>query len=97
MSPHCKAIRRIRDDGKGIDSEVLGGDGRAGHYGLHGMRERAKLVGGKLTIWTELDSGTEIELVIPGAKAYAKSTRSFWHFGKRPAPETDKKETIERE
>ena len=29
------------------------GDGRAGHYGLHGMRERAKLVGGKLAVWSD--------------------------------------------
>ena len=68
-----------------------------GHYGLHGMRERAKLVGAKLTIWTELDSGTEIELNIPGARAYVKSTRPFWYFGKRSATDTDEKETIERE
>jgi len=88
---------RIRDDGKGIDSEVLRADGRQGHYGLHGMRERAELVGGKLTIWTELDSGTEIELIIPGARAYVKSSRPFWYFGKRTATETDEKETIERE
>ena len=38
---------RVRDDGKGIDPKVLGGEGREGHYGLHGMRERAKLVGGR--------------------------------------------------
>jgi signal transduction histidine kinase/ligand-binding sensor domain-containing protein len=89
---------RVRDDGKGIPSDVLRGRGREGHYGLPGMRERAKLVGGKLTIWTELDSGTEIELIIPGAKAYVKATRPFWYFGKRSATETDKKkETIERE
>ena len=88
---------RVRDDGKGIDPQVLRGEGRQGHYGLHGMRERAKLAGGKLTIWTELDSGTEIELVIPAAKAYVKPTRPFWSFGKRWAPETDEKETIEHE
>jgi signal transduction histidine kinase len=88
---------RIRDDGKGIPSDVLSGDGREGHYGLPGMRERAKLVGGKLTIWTELDGGTEIELNIPGARAFVKSTRPFWYFGKRSATETDEKEPIERE
>jgi len=88
---------RVRDDGKGIGPEVLRGDGRKGHFGLHGMRERAKLVGGKLTIWSEVDSGTEIELNIPGARAYVKSTRPFWYFGKRSAKETDEKETIERE
>ena len=72
---------RVRDDGKGIPSDVLRGDGRKGHYGLPGMTERAKLVGGKLTIWTELTSGTEIELNIPGARAYVKSDAdllAFW-------------------
>ena len=88
---------RVRDDGKGIPSDVLSGDGREGDYGLPGMRERAKLVGGKLTIWTEVDGGTEIELNIPGARAFVKSTRPFWYFGKRSATETDEKEPIERE
>jgi signal transduction histidine kinase len=37
---------------------------------LRGMRERAKLLGGKLTVWSELDSGTELELNIPAARAY---------------------------
>jgi signal transduction histidine kinase/ligand-binding sensor domain-containing protein len=62
---------RVRDDGKGIDPKVLEG-GRTGHHGLPGMHERAKLVGGKLAVWSELDSGTEAELVIPAALAYAK-------------------------
>jgi hypothetical protein len=42
------------------------------------MRERAKLIGGKLTVWSELDSGTEIELCIPGSIAYAESRRQSW-------------------
>ena len=78
---------RVRDDGKGIGPEVLRGDGREGHYGLHGMRERTKLVGGKLTIWSEVDGGTEIELIIPASRAYLKSTRRFWYFGRR-SPKT---------
>ena len=61
---------RVRDDGKGIDPNVLSGDGRAGHFGLHGMRERAKLLGGNLTVWSEIDSGAEVELSIPASKAY---------------------------
>ena len=88
---------RVRDDGKGIGPEVLRGDGREGHYGLHGMKERAKLVGGKLTIWSEVDGGTEIELIIPASRAYAKPTRGFWQFGKRSATDTDVEETIGRE
>jgi signal transduction histidine kinase len=69
---------RIRDDGKGIDPKVLGADGHAGHYGLPGMRERATLAGGKLTVWSEHDSGTEVELSIPATIAYAASFRQSW-------------------
>ncbi|HWC20584.1 MAG TPA: histidine kinase, partial [Terriglobales bacterium] len=64
---------RVRDNGKGIESNIVGGDGRAGHFGLPGMHERAKLAGGKLSVWSEVDSGTEVELTIPAAIAYAKS------------------------
>src|SRR5467141_4308403 len=71
---------RVRDDGKGIDPKLLSEDGRAGHYGLHGMRERAKVVGGKLAVWTELDSGTEVELSIPASHASETSAarRRSW-------------------
>ena len=66
----------VRDDGKGIDPRVLNGDGRAGHYGLAGMHERAKLVGGKLAVWSELGSGTEVELTIPASVAYVRRPRA---------------------
>jgi signal transduction histidine kinase len=64
---------RVRDDGKGIDLKVLDAGARAGHYGLPGMRERAKLAGGKLAVWSKPDEGTEVELTIPGTLAYAES------------------------
>jgi signal transduction histidine kinase/ligand-binding sensor domain-containing protein len=63
---------RVRDDGKGIDPNLLADDGRAGHFGLRGMRERAKRVGGKLTVWSELGSGTEVELRVPASHAYTR-------------------------
>ena len=44
-----------------------------------------------------MDSGTEIELVIPAAKAYERSMPRFWLFGERSAAEADVKETIKRE
>jgi len=65
---------RIRDDGKGIDSQIATDKGRPGHWGLHGMHERAKLVGGSLEVWSKHDSGTEIELTIPANTAYALLT-----------------------
>jgi signal transduction histidine kinase/ligand-binding sensor domain-containing protein len=65
---------RIRDDGKGIDPKILGEGRREGHHGLPGMQERAKLAGGKLTVWSKPDSGTEVELTVPASIAYAKSS-----------------------
>ena len=62
---------RVRDNGKGIDPKFLSGDGAAGHYGLHGMRERARLIGGEFTIWTAAESGTEIEFTLLAGRAYA--------------------------
>ena len=75
----CRQFQlRVRDDGKGIDAAFLTAEGRAGHFGLHGMRERAKLMGGRMTVWTAVQSGTEIELIIPAARAYAASPRRSW-------------------
>jgi signal transduction histidine kinase len=67
---------RVRDNGKGMDQKIVDEGGRAGHYGLPGMRERVKLLRGTLTIWSELDSGTEIEVTIPSLVAYAKASES---------------------
>jgi len=50
---------------RALTRRFLGGGSRAGHYGLPGMQERAKLVGGELAVWSEIDSGTETELTIP--------------------------------
>jgi signal transduction histidine kinase len=64
----------IRDDGKGIEAEVLEKEGRAGHWGLSGMRERAERIGGTLEIWSRAGTGTEVELKIPAAAAYRTRT-----------------------
>jgi signal transduction histidine kinase/ligand-binding sensor domain-containing protein len=64
---------RIRDNGKGIDPNLLDGDCLPGHWGLRGMRERAKLVGGNLDVWSKLGSGTEVELTVPASAAYGTS------------------------
>jgi len=68
---------RVRDDGQGIDPSILAAGGRELHFGLRGMSERATLVGGKLTVWSAPGSGTEVELVIPGSKAYGAARRSL--------------------
>jgi signal transduction histidine kinase/ligand-binding sensor domain-containing protein len=76
---------RFRDDGKGMDPSVVEHGGRSGHWGLPGIRERAKQIGAELTVWSELGAGTEVELSIPGSIAYeASPTRPrFRLFRKR--------------
>ena len=61
----------VRDDGKGIDSKSLDAEGCKGHYGLRGMRERAKLIGSEIVIRSEVGAGTEVELRVPAVAAYA--------------------------
>ena len=55
---------RLRDDGCGIDPEVLDG-GREGHWGLSGMQERAERIGAVLRIWSSKAGGTEVDLSVP--------------------------------
>jgi len=61
---------RIRDDGQGIDPKVLKEGGRAGHWGLRGIRERADRIAARLDFWSEVGAGTEVQLSVPAAVAY---------------------------
>jgi len=85
---------QVRDNGRGIDPSVLSGDGREGHYGLHGMHERAKIAGGKLKVWSELNSGTEVELTIPALRAYTQPPRSLRLLPKVSRKDKDKQEKV---
>jgi signal transduction histidine kinase len=74
---------RIRDDGEGIPPEVLE-EGRSGHYGLAGMRERARQIGSKLTILSGPGVGTEIDLSLTASIAYIKvSSPPAWRLFRR--------------
>lgn len=55
---------RVRDNGQGIDPVVLR-DGRDGHWGLRGMRERAERAGARLMLWSSASAGTEIVFIVP--------------------------------
>ncbi|MFL6602880.1 MAG: two-component regulator propeller domain-containing protein [Steroidobacteraceae bacterium] len=63
---------RVRDDGAGIEPEVMDRGTRSGHFGLQGMRERSERAGGTLNVWSERDVGTEVEVTIPAQVAYAR-------------------------
>ncbi len=78
-------LLHVRDNGSGIDPAFANQGSRAGHWGLPGMRERAKNFGGKLEVWSERGAGTEIELRVPATIAYGRSNarRRFWFLRKK--------------
>ena len=51
----------VRDDGVGFDPAQIG----AGHYGLIGLRERARLIGGTLNIESAPGQGTTLKAQLP--------------------------------
>ncbi|MEA2196168.1 MAG: two-component system, NarL family, sensor histidine kinase UhpB [Solirubrobacteraceae bacterium] len=53
-----RTILRVSDDGRGFVTSRNGG------LGLSGMRERALLAGGHLSIWSGQNQGTRVELTI---------------------------------
>lgn len=56
----------VEDDGKGFDvPQVMGSHVHEGNLGLYGMRERASLLGGTLTIESTPGEGTSIFAEIP--------------------------------
>jgi ligand-binding sensor domain-containing protein/signal transduction histidine kinase len=54
----------VRDDGIGFDNQVRV-NGKAGHFGLIGMRERAEQIGGNLSIHSTEGGGTEVVADVP--------------------------------
>jgi signal transduction histidine kinase len=58
-------VLRVTDNGKGISPEIVD-QGRQGHFGLRGMRERAARLGGNFNLVTSPSSRTQITLRIPG-------------------------------
>lgn len=74
---------RIRDDGSGMEAIVRDQGGRAGHWGLAGMRERAQTLGGKLEVWSKEGAGTEVDLTIPNSIAYSVRSKFSLHRKKK--------------
>ena len=71
----------VTDDGCGIDAHTLE-HGRAQHWGLVGMRERAKQLKGRLKIVSGPATGTKVSLSVPAVMAYRRLKEST----ERPEP-----------
>ncbi|MEK4006792.1 sensor histidine kinase [Paenibacillus sp. FSL H3-0333] len=52
----------IKDNGAGFDTKLIGKT--TGHYGILGLYERARLIGGEINI-VSLSSGTSIQIEVP--------------------------------
>jgi signal transduction histidine kinase len=77
----------IRDDGKGIEPQVLDIGKKEGHFGLSGMRERAELVGGKLTVRSVPRAGAQVHFSVPAAQAYSRTSPArSWLLHKGATP-----------
>jgi len=74
-------LLEVRDNGNGIDLAILDAGEKPGHWGMMGMRERAKQMSAKFSIKSQPGEGTSVTLCIPGRIAYALPTRTglfFW-------------------
>jgi len=63
---------RVNDNGIGIDPAIVD-QGKPGHFGIQGMRERAARIGGNLTVLSSPGLGTEITIVVPGRIVFRKT------------------------
>jgi signal transduction histidine kinase/ligand-binding sensor domain-containing protein len=69
-------IIRVADDGVGFDLS----NRKPGRWGLKGMRERAEKIRGRLTVASQPDAGTTVELQVPAKLAYKRAERSRWNW-----------------
>lgn len=65
----------VCDDGRGIDDVVMR-EGREGHWGLRGIRERAAAIGAEPTIASRLDGGTVVSVRVPLERVFPQ--RGHW-------------------
>jgi signal transduction histidine kinase len=75
----------ISDDGVGFGETATSRAAAQGHYGLIGMRERARKLGAQLAIESAPMHGTAVVLRVPAAIAYAAPPRRVWPWQARAA------------
>lgn len=58
-------VAEIRDEGCGFELPDPGAEPIDGRVGLAGMRDRAALIGGEVTVWTAPGEGTTVRATLP--------------------------------
>jgi signal transduction histidine kinase len=72
----------IADDGHGFDRAVAEGRVESAHFGLMGMRERARQLGAQFHIRSKSTIGTRIDVIVPARAAYGGGFK--WPWQRRP-------------
>jgi signal transduction histidine kinase/ligand-binding sensor domain-containing protein len=62
----------VRDDGKGIEPDVLSRGFRDGHWGLQNLKERAKRMGARCLLESSPTAGTRIGISVPANLAFVQ-------------------------
>jgi signal transduction histidine kinase/ligand-binding sensor domain-containing protein len=68
----------VADNGGGIPPDILR-DGREGHFGLKGMRERARRLEGRVQIESDANTGTRVTIKAPGGVVFETG---LWRRGR---------------
>lgn len=68
----------VEDDGVGLSPDVSKTGHREGHWGLQGMRERAKSLRGRFGVDAVIPSGTKVWVAVAGRRVYTRV--GIWKF-----------------
>ena len=68
----------IADDGQGIDPKVVACRAQSTHFGLVGMRERARQLGAQFHIGSNGTRGTRVEVIVPARVAFLDAFAWPW-------------------
>jgi len=86
----AEMVIMVEDDGQGFRPSAVASTATGG-FGLHGMRERAEVIGAQLTVRSEPGQGTTVTLVVPLGAAMEKSQAAA---RERPHAEHAEKERV---
>lgn len=73
---HAYLFVSISDDGRGIEAEPLTSEPH-GHWGITGMKERVRSIGGRLRILPNQPRGAVVEISVPSSVAYLQQTGGY--------------------
>ena len=71
-------LMSIADNGNGVESDIADGLVPSRHFGLMGMRERARQLGAQFRIHSKSKQGTRVEVIVPARAAFRNAFKWPW-------------------